>query len=88
MCDGSVDLAAAGRALGFADDWYADEIPELLQMQEDGLLTYAGRKTVACPRRSSAGAGRRFGVRHLSAQFHRPAFGRGLSGAGLLHAGC
>jgi len=23
MCDGSVDLAAAGRALGFADDWYA-----------------------------------------------------------------
>jgi oxygen-independent coproporphyrinogen III oxidase len=42
MCDGSVDLAAAGDALGFAGDWYADEIPELLQMQEDGLLTYAG----------------------------------------------
>lgn len=39
MCDGKVDLAAAGRAKGFADDWYAEEIPELLQMQEDGLLT-------------------------------------------------
>src|ERR1700687_4703778 len=33
MCDGSVDLTAAGRTLGFAGDWYADEIPELLQMQ-------------------------------------------------------
>lgn len=44
MCDGSVDLAAAGRELGFAGDWYAQEIPELLQMQEDGLLTYEGGK--------------------------------------------
>jgi oxygen-independent coproporphyrinogen-3 oxidase len=41
MCDGSVDLAAAGRALGFADDWYAGEIPELLQMQQDRLLSLA-----------------------------------------------
>jgi oxygen-independent coproporphyrinogen III oxidase len=38
MCDGSVDLAAAGCALGFSDDWYAEEIPELRQMQEDRLL--------------------------------------------------
>jgi len=44
MCDGSVDLAAAGRDLGFASDWCAQEIPELLQMQEDGLLTYEGGK--------------------------------------------
>jgi oxygen-independent coproporphyrinogen III oxidase len=44
MCDGSVDLAAAGRALGFAGDWYAQEIPDLLQMQKDGLLTYDGGK--------------------------------------------
>ena len=44
MCDGKVDLAAAGRALGFAEDWYAEEMPELLQMQEDGLLTYEGGK--------------------------------------------
>ena len=26
------------------DDWYAEEIPELLQMQQDGLLTYADGK--------------------------------------------
>ena len=49
MCDGSVDLVAAGRALGFAGDWYADEIPELLRMQEDRLLTYAGGKLSLAP---------------------------------------
>jgi oxygen-independent coproporphyrinogen-3 oxidase len=49
MCGGSVDLAAAGRALGFAGDWYADEIPELLQMQEDRLLTFAGGKLSLAP---------------------------------------
>jgi oxygen-independent coproporphyrinogen III oxidase len=42
MCDGSVDLAAAGHGLGFAADWYAQEIPDLLQMQQDGLLTFEG----------------------------------------------
>ena len=48
MCDGKVDLAAAGRTLGFAEGWYAGEIPELLQMQQDGLLTYAdGKLTLA-----------------------------------------
>jgi oxygen-independent coproporphyrinogen-3 oxidase len=49
MCDGSVDLAAAGRALGFADDWYTEEIPELLRMQEDRLLTYANGKLSLAP---------------------------------------
>ena len=49
MCDGSVDLAAAGRALGFADDWYAEAVPELLQMQQDQLLTYAGGKLSLAP---------------------------------------
>jgi oxygen-independent coproporphyrinogen-3 oxidase len=49
MCDGSVDLAAAGRALGFANDWYVLEIPELLQMQEDRLLTYADGKVLLAP---------------------------------------
>jgi oxygen-independent coproporphyrinogen III oxidase len=44
MCDGSVDLSAAGRALGFEDDWYAAEVPKLTQMQEDRLLTYADGK--------------------------------------------
>ena len=44
MCDGKVDLAAAGRDLGLAEAWYAEEIPELLQMQQDGLLTYEGGK--------------------------------------------
>ena len=48
MCDGSVDLAAAGRSLGFAGDWYAQEFPDLLQMQQDGLLTFeGGRLTLA-----------------------------------------
>ena len=48
MCDGSVDLAAAGRGLGFGGDWYAQEIPDLLRMQEDGLLTFeGGRLTLA-----------------------------------------
>jgi len=44
MCDGSVDLSAAGRSLGFGDDWYAEEGPELIQLQEDRLLTYADGK--------------------------------------------
>ncbi len=49
MCDGSVDLAAAGTDLGFAGDWYAEEIPELLRMQEDGLLTHADGKLSLAP---------------------------------------
>ena len=44
MCDGKVDLAAAGHALGFAEGWYAAELPELLRMQQDGLLTHEGGK--------------------------------------------
>jgi oxygen-independent coproporphyrinogen-3 oxidase len=39
MCDGKADLAAAGRTLGLAEGWYADEMPQLLRMQQDGLLT-------------------------------------------------
>ncbi len=35
--------------MGFADDWYAEEIPELLQMQEDGLLTYRSGKLALAP---------------------------------------
>jgi oxygen-independent coproporphyrinogen-3 oxidase len=49
MCDGSVDLVSAGRAFGFADDWYAEEIPELLQMQKDRLLTYVDGKVLLAP---------------------------------------
>ena len=49
MCDGSVDLPAAGRALGFADDWYVEAIPELLQMQYDHLLTHADGKVLLSP---------------------------------------
>jgi oxygen-independent coproporphyrinogen III oxidase len=48
MCDGKVDLAATGLALGFAEDWYAQEMPELLGMQQDGLLTCEnGKLTLA-----------------------------------------
>jgi oxygen-independent coproporphyrinogen-3 oxidase len=49
MCYGSVDLAAAGRALGFADDWYAEEVAELLRMQEDRVLTHGGGKLSLAP---------------------------------------
>jgi len=34
---------------GFADDWYADEIAELEQMQRDGLLTYGNGKLALAP---------------------------------------
>jgi oxygen-independent coproporphyrinogen-3 oxidase len=44
MCDGSVDFSAAGRALGFGDDWYAEEVLELTELQKDGLLTCADGK--------------------------------------------
>jgi oxygen-independent coproporphyrinogen-3 oxidase len=49
MCDGSVDLSAAGRALGVEDDWYVEEIPELNQLQNDRLLTYADGKVALTP---------------------------------------
>jgi oxygen-independent coproporphyrinogen III oxidase len=49
MCDGAVDLAAEGGASGFAEDWYAAEVPELLQMQEDGLLTCIDGKLSLTP---------------------------------------
>jgi oxygen-independent coproporphyrinogen III oxidase len=49
MCDGSVDLSAAGRALGFEDDWYAEEVPELIRLRNDRLLTYAGGKLSLTP---------------------------------------
>jgi oxygen-independent coproporphyrinogen III oxidase len=38
MCDGCVDLYAAGRAFRFPDDWYADELPALAALERDGLL--------------------------------------------------
>jgi oxygen-independent coproporphyrinogen-3 oxidase len=44
MCDGSVDLSAAGRALGFEEDWYVEEVLALTELQKDGLLTYADGK--------------------------------------------
>ncbi len=79
MCDGKVDLAAAGRTLGFAEGWYAGEIPELLQMQQDGLLTYADGKLTLAAEGLPLARVVSFGVRHLSARFGRPAFGRGLN---------
>jgi oxygen-independent coproporphyrinogen III oxidase len=44
MCDGSLDLSAAGRASGFEDDWYAEEVLELTQLQKDRLLILAEGK--------------------------------------------
>ncbi len=39
MCDGEVDLAAAGRRYGRAPDWCASELADLDPMQEDGLIS-------------------------------------------------
>jgi len=41
MCDGAVDLRAAGRAFGFADDWCAAEDPVLATLQRDGVVALA-----------------------------------------------
>ncbi len=49
MCDGAIDLAAAGRGFGCAADWYAEEIPELLQMRDDRLLTLEDGKLSLAP---------------------------------------
>jgi oxygen-independent coproporphyrinogen III oxidase len=39
MCDGAVDLAAAGRTFGFTEDWCAGEEAALAELQRDGILT-------------------------------------------------
>jgi len=49
MCDGSVNLSAAGLPLGFDDDWYVEEVPELIRLQNDRLLTYADGKLALTP---------------------------------------
>jgi oxygen-independent coproporphyrinogen III oxidase len=49
MCDGSVDLSATGRALGFEEDWYAEEVLELRELQKDRLLSYADGKLSLTP---------------------------------------
>jgi oxygen-independent coproporphyrinogen III oxidase len=49
MCDGSVDLSAAGRAFGLEDSWYVEEVPELIQLRNDRLLTYADGKLALTP---------------------------------------
>ena len=40
MCDGEVDLRAAGRAFRFPHDWYADEVPALAELASDGLVDF------------------------------------------------
>jgi oxygen-independent coproporphyrinogen-3 oxidase len=44
MCDGKIDLTAAGRSFGLADDWYAGEKDALDNLQRDGLLTCSNGK--------------------------------------------
>ena len=39
MCDAAVDLAEAGRAFGFAGDWWGAEEATLAELQREGLLT-------------------------------------------------
>lgn len=42
MCDGAVDLNAAGRTFGFAEDWCAAERPALAAFERDGILSCTG----------------------------------------------
>jgi oxygen-independent coproporphyrinogen-3 oxidase len=42
MCDGAIDLAAAGRQYGFEPDWWSREEPALDILQRDGLLMRDG----------------------------------------------
>lgn len=39
MCDGAVDLAAAGRRFGVGADWWAEAQPALAGFEADGLIT-------------------------------------------------
>lgn len=49
MCDGKVDLAAAGKAFGCADDWYAPEQESLAELQRDGAVVCNGSKVTLTP---------------------------------------
>jgi oxygen-independent coproporphyrinogen III oxidase len=42
MCDGAIDLAAAGRLFGFEPDWWSPEEATLDILQRDGLLMRDG----------------------------------------------
>ncbi len=46
MCDGEVDLAAAGARQGFGPDWWEGERPALDAMAADGLLERNGARIV------------------------------------------
>lgn len=41
MCDGYVDLKNAGRAFEFSESWYADEMPALAKLADDGIILCA-----------------------------------------------
>ncbi|UYO45997.1 oxygen-independent coproporphyrinogen III oxidase [Rhodopseudomonas palustris] len=49
MCDGKVDLAAAGKAFGCGDDWYAPEQESLAELQRDGAVVCNGSKVTLTP---------------------------------------
>ncbi len=42
MCNGHIDLAAAGQAFGFAPDWFTPEEEALRALARDGLLARTG----------------------------------------------
>jgi len=49
MCDGKIDLAAAGRAFGCADDWFAPEEEALAELQRDGAVVCDHGKLTLTP---------------------------------------
>jgi oxygen-independent coproporphyrinogen-3 oxidase len=49
MCDGKVDLAAAGKAFGYTEDWYVPEQESLAELQRDGAVICNGSKLTLTP---------------------------------------
>ncbi|HEY0331716.1 MAG TPA: oxygen-independent coproporphyrinogen III oxidase [Rhodopseudomonas sp.] len=49
MCDGKVDLNAAGRVFGVAEDWYDGEREAIAELQKDGVLTCSNGSLTLTP---------------------------------------
>jgi oxygen-independent coproporphyrinogen-3 oxidase len=49
MCDGAIDLSAAGRAYGFSENWSAAEQETLAELERDGLVARTGDKLTIRP---------------------------------------
>ncbi|MCK7475734.1 MAG: hypothetical protein MZV49_24745 [Rhodopseudomonas palustris] len=79
MCDGKVDLTAAGSQFGVADDWYANRARgdrAAADRRRHHLWQWPARADRGRPAAGARGGG---GVRHLSAQLVGSPLDRGLT---------